>query len=92
MPVEKHDLASEFPEYRDQIHQLKMNNNHFSNLFDEYHDLDHEVRRIEIGVEASSDEYLEERKKRRLYLKDELYAFLRTEASDQASFQGTDIL
>lgn len=41
MRVEKHDLAHEFPEYRDQIHQLKMTDQHFSNLFEEYQDVDH---------------------------------------------------
>jgi uncharacterized protein YdcH (DUF465 family) len=81
MTVEKHDLLHELPEYREQIHNLKMSNNHFARLFDEYHDVDHEVRRIETGVEATSDEYLEQRKKARLKLKDEMYAMLREVAS-----------
>lgn len=73
---EKHDLVHEFPEHREQIHTLKTSNNHFSRLFDEYHDVNHEVRRIESGVEPTSDEYLEDRKKQRLLLKDELYRML----------------
>lgn len=73
---EKHDLVHEFPEHREQIHTLKVNNNHFARLFDEYHDVNHEVRRIESGVEPTSDEYLEDRKKQRLLLKDELYKML----------------
>jgi uncharacterized protein len=77
MTVEKHDLLHELPEYREQIHNLKISNNHFAKLFDQYHDVDHEVRRIETGVEATSDEYLEQRKKTRLKLKDEMYAMLR---------------
>jgi len=77
MLTEKHDLVHEFPEHRDTIHDLKMNNNHFSRLFEEYHEIDHEVHRIETGVENTSDEYLEERKKRRLYLKDELYRMIK---------------
>ena len=77
MLTEKHDLVHEFPEHRDQIHDLKMNNHHFSRLFDEYHEIDHEVHRIETGVENTSDEYLEERKKRRLYLKDELFRMIK---------------
>lgn len=77
MTVEKHDLLHELPEYREQIHNLKVSNNHFAKLFDQYHDVDHEVRRIETGVEATSDEYLEQRKKARLKLKDEMYAMLR---------------
>lgn len=80
MKIEKHDLVHELPEFRDQIHDLKMNNAHFSRLFDQYHELDHEVRRIEEGVENTSDEYLEERKKTRLLLKDELFQMLKAAA------------
>ncbi len=32
-----HDLASELPEFREKIHQLKLDDSHFSKLFDEYH-------------------------------------------------------
>lgn len=74
---EKHDLVHELPEYRDRIHELKTHNAHFSRLYDQYHEVEHEVRRIEEGVEVASDEYLEERKKLRLRLKDELFAILR---------------
>lgn len=77
MQGEKHDLVHELPEYREQIHQLKTQDNHFARLYDEYHEVEHEVRRIEEGVEVSSDEYLEERKKVRLKLKDDLLAMLR---------------
>jgi len=74
---EKHDLIHELPEYRDIIHTLKTSNNHFSRLFDEYHKVDHEVHRIETGVENTSDEYLEEKKKQRLHLKDELFQLIK---------------
>jgi len=77
MLTEKHDLVHELPEHRETIHKLKMNNLHFAKLFDEYHDVDHEVHRIETQVENTSDEYLDERKKRRLYLKDELYRMIK---------------
>lgn len=73
----KHDLLHELPEYRDQIHTMKMENAHFARLFDEYHEVDHEVHRIESGAENTSDEYLESRKLRRLNLKDELVEMLR---------------
>jgi uncharacterized protein YdcH (DUF465 family) len=74
---EKHDLAHEFPQYRETIRQLKAGNHHFCRLFDEYHEVDHEVLRIETGIENSSDEYLDERKKMRLHLKDELFQMIR---------------
>lgn len=73
---EKHDLVHEFPEYKDRIHELKVGNTHFARLFDEYHEVEHQVRRIEEGVETTSDEYLEEMKLKRLNLKDQLFAML----------------
>ena len=77
MPIQKHDLHHEFPEFNDEIHHLKMNDNHFARLFSEYHEVDHEVNRIEQGVENTSDEYLDGKKKQRLRLKDELFVMLK---------------
>lgn len=77
--LEKHDLIHELPEYRDKIHDMKMNNNHFAKLFEQYHEVDHEVHRIETGAENTSDEFLEERKKVRLNLKDQLFHMLQVE-------------
>lgn len=76
---EKHDLVHEFPEYKERIHELKVNDPHFSRLFDEYHEVEHEVRRIEEGNETPSDEYTEELKLRRLKLKDELFSLIKGE-------------
>ncbi|MGB1199393.1 MAG: YdcH family protein [Thalassotalea sp.] len=78
MPIEKHDLHREFPEFEQEIHDLKMNDAHFSRLFKEYHELDHEVHRIEQGVENTADEYLEAQKKQRLNLKDQLFTMLKS--------------
>jgi uncharacterized protein YdcH (DUF465 family) len=74
---EKHDLIHELPEYKDKIHELKNSDPHFANLFDQYHEVEHEVRRIEEGNETTSDDYLEERKKLRLSLKDQLFEILK---------------
>ncbi len=73
---EKHDLHHEFPEHGVRIRELKMGNAHFAKLFDNYHEVDHEVRRIEEGVENTSDVYLEDLKKKRLHLKDTLYGMI----------------
>lgn len=70
MSIGRHSLAKELPEFKEKIHELKMNDRHFARLFDDYHDLDHEMIRIEEGVENTSDEYLESLKKQRLHLKD----------------------
>ncbi|MCW8832740.1 MAG: DUF465 domain-containing protein [Colwellia sp.] len=77
MALEKHDLHHEFPEFNDEIHHLKMNDNHFVRLFKDYHEVNQEVLRIEHGVENTSDEYIEQRKKQRLKLKDELFIMLK---------------
>lgn len=74
---EHHDLVHELPEYRDKIHEMKVNDQHFLKLFDEYHEVEHEVRRIEQEIETPSDEYTEELKKKRLYLKDQLLEMLK---------------
>ena len=79
---EKHDLIHELPEYRDIIHTLKTSNSYFSRLFDEYHEVNHEIHRIETGVETTSDDYLEERKKLRLHLKDELFQIIKGAESE----------
>lgn len=76
MNIEKHDLLHEFPEHREKIHDLKMHDNHFARLFKEYHEVTHEVHRIETGAETTSDAFLEDRKKVRLQLKDELYQII----------------
>ena len=84
MALEKHDLLHEFPESKETIHQLKMENNHFARLFNEYHEVDHEVHRIETNAETTSDEYLEGRKKERLRLKDELFSMIHAHESSCA--------
>ena len=76
MKLEKHDLHREFPEHHERIHELKIDNAHFAKMFDQYHDVNREVHRIEEGVENTSDEYLEELKKKRLLLKDQLYEMI----------------
>ncbi len=77
MTLEKHDLHHEFPEFNDEIHHLKMNDNHFARLFNEYHEIDKEVNRIEQGIENTSDDYLDTRKKQRLLLKDQLFIIIK---------------
>lgn len=76
MPIENHSLINEFPEHKDTIHDLKLSDRHFHRLFDEYDEATHTIYRYETGTEATSDEHLEELKKQRLHLKDQLYAII----------------
>ncbi|MEH6450233.1 MAG: DUF465 domain-containing protein [Oleispira sp.] len=79
MSIENHSLHNEFPQHNDRIRELKMNDRHFARLFEEYHDIDREIRKIEEGAEASSDARIEGLKMRRVHLKDDLLGMLVTE-------------
>lgn len=71
-----HELHEEFPEKAEKIHALKTSDPHFAKLADAYHDLNREIHRMETDVEPASDDAMEEAKKRRLALKDELAALI----------------
>lgn len=71
-----HELAEEFPDAVEKIHELKLSDARFVRLADAYHEVNREIHRIEAEIETTSDAYTEEQKKKRLALKDELAAFL----------------
>ena len=73
-----HELAEEFPEFTDQIHALKTSDAHFARLADEYHEVNREIHRIETDTEPASDAHQTELRKKRMALKDELYAMLKS--------------
>jgi hypothetical protein len=75
---EPHDLISEFPEFRDRIETLRSNDGNFARLMTEYDQLDARIRRIEEFGQRVADMSIEELKKQRLSLKDELHARLRS--------------
>lgn len=66
-----------FPEYRDLIHTLKMEDTHFARLFEKHHVLDHQIKRMEGGQEPATHEQIETLKKEKLRIKDELYVILK---------------
>lgn len=72
-----HELAEEFPDKVSAIHALRESNAHFKNITDSYHDLNREIHRGETDVEPMDDFHLEELKKQRLALLDEIGGYLR---------------
>lgn len=77
--MEKHDLHHEFAEYDSLIHELKVSDNHFKKLFDEYHQVNKDIHRIEASEVYTNDE-LNELRSQRLHLKDKLYHILKENA------------
>lgn len=71
-----HQLHEEFPEAAETLRALKINNAHFARLADDYHQVNHEIYRIETEIEPASDMALEDLKKKRLSLKDGIAAML----------------
>ncbi|MDU8943052.1 YdcH family protein [Ovoidimarina sediminis] len=71
-----HELAADFPEFTDRIHDLKMSNADFRLLADEYHDLNRQVHRAETFVEPMSMAAETELRRRRMVLKDRIYQML----------------
>ena len=71
-----HELAEEFPDQTDRIHELKTSNAHFARLADEYHEVNRAIHRAETRVEPVSDEAEQDLRRKRLHLKDEIAAML----------------
>ena len=71
-----HELHDEFPEKNETIRRLKGDNAHFARLAEQYHELNRAIHRMETNVEPVADETLEELKKQRLSLKDEIARLL----------------
>lgn len=77
MPLEHHrDLAHEFPELKQRVHDFKVESAEFRRLYAEYESVDNEIHRIEQEIETPSDTYTETLKHRRAWLKDHLYGLL----------------
>jgi uncharacterized protein YdcH (DUF465 family) len=71
-----HELADEFPDQIERIQARKASDAHFARLVEEYHDVNRAIHRVEIRVEAASEERETELRRRRLHLKDEIFAAL----------------
>lgn len=67
-----HDLHSEFPADRDILMLLKRESARFQLIAEQHHRLVQEIHRIEAGLAPSSDVRLEDLKKQRLAILDEV--------------------
>lgn len=74
--VEHHCLSLEFPELKEQIHEMKMSNNHFKKTHDEYTELSKKIENMIAEVTPASNAEEEALKVQRVHLKDQLYGML----------------
>lgn len=68
-----HPLLLEFAEHRDLICKLREERDDFRQMVNEYHAVDRKVCMIEREYEPATDQEMETLKKKRLWLKDQLY-------------------
>lgn len=76
-----HELAEEFPDMVEQMSALRQSDAHFAKLSDDYHDLNRALHRAETDVEPTSDDHMVDMRKKRMALKDEIYAYLKANAA-----------
>lgn len=67
-----HELHEAFPDDAALLTRLKVDDRHFANIADRYHELNRAIHRIESEIEPTSDEHAEELKKQRLAMLDEI--------------------
>ncbi len=68
-----HPFLSEFPEHRETVRHLRLSDNLFRQMFEEYHQVDDLICRIEEEIEFATDQEIDELKFKRAKLKDALY-------------------
>lgn len=76
-----HELTATFPQHKERIHELKMSDGHFRKLHEQYDEVSKELHRIEAEVETPEDAYVEQLKKKRLALLDEIARMLAVSAA-----------
>lgn len=78
--MENHILTNEFPEYAEKIKQLKTAHPEFLRLYVNYEEVNALIQHYEEdGINHTTDEHLTELRKKRVRLKDDLYAILHAE-------------
>ncbi|MBL1434699.1 MAG: DUF465 domain-containing protein [Rhodobacteraceae bacterium] len=70
------ELAEQFPLAVEKMHDLKTSDAHFAKLFDEYHEINRDIHRAETDVEPTDDFHMEDMRKKRLALLDEISPYL----------------
>lgn len=76
MQVDHHDLYSEFPDRRDAIDALKVSHPQFGRMFAQYNRLTGKVEDLEEHDMPVADFTLEDMKKHRVKLKDQIFDYL----------------
>jgi uncharacterized protein YdcH (DUF465 family) len=83
-----HELAEEFPESAERLRALKASSAHFAKLCDEYHEVNRQIHRMETNVEPAGEAVEAVMRRKRMMLKDEIYAGLKANSSETEPAHG----
>lgn len=78
MKTPRFTIADTFPDLKESFHYLKTHDNHFCNILTKYEKIDDAVNRVEDDLDILDPITLENMKKERLILKDQIYNMLVT--------------
>ncbi|MEM6438819.1 MAG: DUF465 domain-containing protein [Pseudomonadota bacterium] len=71
-----HELAEMLPEHVEAMHAKKGHDAHFDKLAEAYHTLNRDIHRAETDVEPTDDFHMQEMRRKRLALLDEIKGLL----------------
>ncbi len=83
-----HELAEEFPESAERLHALKASSAHFATLCDQYHEVNRQIHRMETSVEPAGEAVEAVMRRKRMMLKDEIFAGLKADFSEPEPTNG----
>ncbi len=86
--ITKHPIYLDFPEFADKIKDLYHHNDEFQVLVHSYTELDEKIYKIETDEELAMDDELSQLRKDRVFLKDEIYNFLKNNQIDLVRKRG----
>jgi len=83
-----HELAEDFPESAERLRALKASSAHFAKLCDDYHEVNRQIHRMETSVEPVGEAVEAVMRRKRMILKDEIYAGLKAASSETEPVHG----
>jgi uncharacterized protein YdcH (DUF465 family) len=76
--MENHNLTHEVPELENKIIDFKVNDNVFKKMYVNYEEVNALIQHYEEGEQNhTTDEHLTDLRKKRVHLKDDVYAYLK---------------
>ncbi|MEL6977755.1 MAG: YdcH family protein [Pseudomonadota bacterium] len=81
MSATPHALPEAFPDHQDLVKRLRAEHAHFAKLADDYDVVNESIHRGETNIEPMDDFHMEDLRKQRLRLLDEISAMLREASS-----------